>query len=209
MNIHHFVLGPLKSNCYIVEYKHECVIIDPGDEADFILNFILSNKLNPVCILATHGHFDHVGAVGEIQMSFDIPLYINNQDEFLLKRLNETAKYFLGYDPCFLEPKNIIFIENYNKIRVDNFAFKVLPVPGHTPGSILFLDPDEKYAFIGDTIFEDGIGRTDFSYSSPEDMLNSIEKILELPDNTLLYPGHGDSFYVSNKKQQYVKRRVN
>lgn len=201
MNIHHFVLGPLKSNCYIVEYKNECVIIDPGDEADFILNFILSNKLNPVCILATHGHFDHVGAVGEIQMSFDIPLYIHKQDEFLLKRINETAKYFLGYDPCFLEPKNIIFIENDNKIKVNNFEFKVLPVPGHTPGSILFLDPDEKYAFIGDTIFEDGIGRTDFSYSSPEDMLNSIEKILELPDNTLLYPGHGDSFYVSNKKQ--------
>ncbi|MCX8034950.1 MAG: MBL fold metallo-hydrolase [Candidatus Dojkabacteria bacterium] len=207
MNLHHFVLGPLRSNCYICENKNGCVIIDPGDETDFLLNFILSNRLNPVCILATHGHFDHIGAVGEIQMSFDIPLYISRQDGFLLKRVNDTAKYFLGYDPCFLEPKNIIFLDNENQITVGNFEFRILTVPGHTPGSILYLDPAEKYAFIGDTIFEDGIGRTDFSYSSAEDMLDSIQKILQLPDSTLLYPGHGGSFYVKDKKQ-YVKRRI-
>ncbi len=201
MKIYHFVLGPLKSNCYVIEAKDQCVLIDPGDEADFILNFILSNRLELVGILETHGHFDHIGAAGEIQLSFDVPLYINKKDEFLIERLKETAEYFLGYDPHYLKPKNIKFFdENTDKFRVGNFEFEIIWTPGHTPGSSIFIIKDQKYAFIGDTIFEDGIGRTDFSYSSPTNMRKSIQKILELPDDTLLYPGHGDCFYVSDKK---------
>ena len=94
MTIKKYSLGELQANCYFLIEGKDCLIIDPADDASFILEEIQRQQLNLVGMLATHGHFDHIGAVGEIQLSFNVPLYIFKEDRFLIDRLNETAKHF-------------------------------------------------------------------------------------------------------------------
>jgi len=191
MTIKKYHLGSLAANCYFLIEDSDLLLIDPGDEASFILEEIQRQRLNLKAIFATHGHFDHIGAVGEIQKSFDVPFYISKKDLFLVERLNETAKYFLGYNPYFLPPKNIKEL-NKKTFHVSRLTFNVIPTFGHTPGSVCFYFEKEKVIFTGDTLFKDGIGRTDFSYSSFEDLKKSLKKIFLLPKETIVYPGHGE-----------------
>ncbi|MFA6390724.1 MAG: MBL fold metallo-hydrolase, partial [Patescibacteria group bacterium] len=147
-------------------------------------------QLNLVGMLATHGHFDHLGAVGEIQLSFNVPLYIFKEDKFLVDRLDETAKHFLGFDPHFIKPKNIKYIqENFS---ITDYELRIIKTPGHTPGSCCFYFEEENALFTGDTLFKEGIGRTDLSYSSKEDLKKSLKKIFDLPRETIVYSGHGE-----------------
>jgi glyoxylase-like metal-dependent hydrolase (beta-lactamase superfamily II) len=190
MIIKKYSLGLLQANCYFLIEENDLILIDPGDGASFILEEIQRQRLNLKAIFATHGHFDHIGAVGEIQQSFNVPFYINEKDLFLVERLNETAKYFLGYNPCFLPPKNIKEL-NSKPFHISRFTFDVIFTPGHTPGSVCFYFQKEKLVFTGDTLFKDGVGRTDFSYSSRKDLENSLKRIFSLPKKTAVYPGHG------------------
>jgi len=191
MIIKKYPLGPLQANCYFLIERGDLILIDPGDEASFILEEIQRQRLNLVGIFATHGHFDHIGAAGEIQKSFDVPFYISKKDLFLVERLNETARYFLGYHPYFLTPRNIKNLEIENSLKIKNFKLKIIFTPGHTPGSVCFYFEKEKIVFTGDTLFKDGVGRTDFSYSSSKDLKISLSKIFSLYPDIIVYPGHG------------------
>jgi glyoxylase-like metal-dependent hydrolase (beta-lactamase superfamily II) len=194
MEILSFSLGAFQANCYlVVDEQNRCLIIDPGDEAGFILEEIQRRKLQPVAILATHGHFDHIMAVGEIQRSFSIPFYINEKDRFLIDRVEETAEYFLNYKPAILPIKNIKNLSIKNSLKIKNWSFKIIFTPGHTPGSVCFYFEKEKILFSGDTLFKEAIGRYDFSYSSKKDLDNSLKKLLQLPPDTVVYPGHGET----------------
>ncbi|MEK7177526.1 MAG: MBL fold metallo-hydrolase, partial [Patescibacteria group bacterium] len=179
MKIVKYSLGQLQANCYFLINGQDCLIIDPADDASFILEELQRQQLNLVGMLATHGHFDHVGAVGEIQLSLNVPLYIFKEDQFLIDRLNETAKHFLGFDPHFIKPKSIKYFKK--KLQVTSFKLQILSSPGHTPGSCCFYFPEENTLFTGDTLFKEGIGRTDLSYSSKDDLKKSLKKIFELP----------------------------
>ena len=198
MKITCFSLGQMRANCYLLINNNYCLIVDPADEADFILEQLQRQKLTPLAIIATHGHFDHLMAAGEIQASFKIPLYIFKEDLFLIERLNETAKHFLGYNPSVLPPKNIKFLKDGElKIqprfnRGQDFKFTIIKTPGHTPGSCSLYFKDEKAIFTGDTLFRQGIGRYDFSYGNKEDLQASLKKIISLPEKTIVYPGHGE-----------------
>jgi len=173
MQIISFSLGELQANCYLLIKDKECLLIDPADDANFLLEEITRRNLKLVGLLATHGHFDHIMAVGEIQLTYpEIPLYINLKDEFLLDRLQETAEYFLGHKIAIIKPKKISAVpENELKIfrlaeasaKRANFKIKIIFSPGHTPGSVCFYFADDKILFSGDLIFKDGIGRYDFS----------------------------------------------
>jgi len=191
MKIIRYSLGQMRANCYFLVEGDSCLIVDPGDEADFLTEEIQRQKLQPVAILATHGHFDHVMAVGEIQRSFPIPLYLQEADLFLIKRLNATAQHFLGYNPYCLPPTIIKKLEK-GDWEIGNFKLQVITSPGHTPGGCCFYFKDEQVVFTGDTLFKDGIGRYDFSYSNKKDLDESIAKILTLPEGTTIYSGHGD-----------------
>lgn len=191
MRITCFSLGQMQTNCYLLINNNYCLIVDPGDEADFILEQLQRQKLIPLGIIATHGHFDHLMAVGEIQASFKIPLYIFKEDLFLVERLNETAEYFLGRSPKILLPKDIKYFK-VGELKINNFKFKIILTPGHTPGSCSLYFKDEKVIFTGDTLFKQGIGRYDFSYSSKQELKTSLEKIFLLPKKTIVYPGHGE-----------------
>lgn len=192
MTIKKYPLGPLQANCYFLIEERDLLLVDPGDEASFVLEEIQRQRLNLVGIFATHGHFDHIGAVGEIQQSFNVPFYINEKDLFLVKRLNETAQYFLGYNPYFLLPNKIENLEIKNSLKIKNFKLKIISSSGHTPGSVCFYFEKQKIMFTGDTLFKDGVGRTDFSYSSSLDLKQSLLKIFSFPKETIVYPGHGE-----------------
>lgn len=191
MKIYRYYLGQLAANCYFIIEDKKCLIIDPGDEADFILEKVSRENLEVVGMLATHGHFDHVMVVGELQLSLDVPLYIDKKDLFLVKRLNETAKYFLGYDPTVVLPKKIKFFVPGN-FQLSTFNFKIIPTPGHTPGSCCFYFPHEHTIFTGDTLFKGAIGRYDFSYSDKKLLDESLQKLFLLSEDTIVYPGHGE-----------------
>jgi len=196
MEIIKYSLGQLQANCYLLVNDKNCLIIDPADDAPFILEEIQRKRLNLVGMLATHGHFDHIGAVGEIQLSFNIPLYIFKEDQFLVDRVEETAKHFLGFKPVILPIKNIKYLKIGNfpsspRLRLAS-KFKIIKTPGHTPGGSCFYFKEENALFTGDTLFAEGVGRTDFSYCSKEDLEKSLAKIRKLKD-VVIYPGHGES----------------
>ncbi len=199
MKIVKYSLGQLQANCYFLIEGQDCLIIDPADDASFILEELQRQRLNLVGMLATHGHFDHIGAVGEIQLSFNVPLYIFEEDQFLVNRLNETAEYFLDYNQNFLAPKNIKYFTE-GMFHVSCYMLHVLHTPGHTPGSCCFYIKEENVVFTGDTLFKEGVGRTDFSYSSQDDLKKSFKKIFKLPEETIIYPGHGQESSLQEEK---------
>lgn len=202
MQISKYSLGQLQENCYFLVDEKDCLLIDPGDGADFILEKLQRENLNLVGILATHGHFDHIMAVGEIQLSCDVPLYIHKDDLFLVKRLNETAEYFLGYNPASLPPKQLSYLMA-GTLEIRNFKFKILYTPGHTPGSCCFYFEPEGVIFTGDTLFKDGIGRYDFSYSDKKLLNHSLRTLFTLPPDTIVYSGHGEKTTMKMEQNRY------
>jgi len=192
MEVVSFSLGELRTNTYFLIKDQHLLVIDPADEADFILEEIQRRRLELVGLLATHGHFDHLMAVGEIQLSFNLPLHISKKDLFLVKRLRETARHYLNYLPPVVPIRNIQDLGSKDLLEIRNFKLKVIKTPGHTPGSVCFYFEDESKLFTGDTLFGKGaVGRTDFSYGDANNLRKSITKLSLLADGTIIYPGHG------------------
>lgn len=186
----------MQTNCYLVfdEKSQKGIIIDPGEDADYIQQIILDNGIIPMLIIATHGHFDHILAVSELKLAFKIPFLIHKKDEFLVKSMKKRAEFFLKtkVDP---NPSVDGFLEEGREISVGKNNFVVLETAGHTPGSISLFCDEEKIVFSGDLIFADGTyGKNDHKYSDPDKMLKSVWKIQSLPESTTLYPGHGEQF---------------
>ncbi len=186
MEIKTIGVGELQTNCYLVidEETSNCLIIDPGEDADFITSEILSLKLNPQAILLTHGHYDHVLACLELKLNFNIPIYLNPKDSFLYQKAASSASHF-SHSSALKQPSTLPLPKS---ITLGTNTLTVIPTPGHTPGSVCFYSA--PHLFVGDTIFENGVGRTDFAYSSAQDLKESINHILSLPEETLIYPGH-------------------
>lgn len=205
MNIHRYSLGQMQANCYVLEQEDSCLIIDPTDEAGFILEKTLQKGLTISGLIATHGHFDHIMAVGEIQLTLaaqgiDLPLYIHPKDQFLLKRVVETAKHFLNYEPAVIPIQSTQDISQGKEI-IESFVFEVIHTPGHTPGSCCFYLKNENVLFTGDTLFKMGIGRYDFAYSDKDDLKKSLDTIFMLPEETIFYSGHGEESTLGEEKE--------
>jgi glyoxylase-like metal-dependent hydrolase (beta-lactamase superfamily II) len=204
MRIETLVVGQLQTNCYLVwdEKTEEGIIIDPGDDAEYIINKLRDFNIKPVAILATHGHFDHLLAVNELKMAYKIPFMLHKKDLSLLGRTRESARYFTGLDvgPA---PKVDIFLKNKDQIKFGQEKLQVLETPGHSPGGVGFYSKDRGVLFSGDTIFQGSVGRTDFSYSSETDLLKSIKKIFKLPLDTRILPGHGPETTIEEEKENF------
>lgn len=187
-------LGEMSTNCYIVycPKTREAVIIDPADEAEYITNVILENELHPKKILLTHGHFDHVLGLLELQLNFDIPSFIHKNDLELIKTASQSAKHWLSH-PVDPVPTPTNFFEENDVILFGECALKVMETFGHTKGSVSFVSlGSNPMVFVGDTVFKDGVGRTDFSYSNPLQLMKSIDKLCLLDEDTIVYSGHGE-----------------
>ena len=198
MRIHTYPLGELQATCYLIENEGKGILIDPADEGSFLLEELQRKNVELEALFLTHGHFDHCMAAGEIQMSLDVPLYLHKKDQFLIDRLDSTAEHFLGYKPIIIPPKNVKYISS--KLKVKSLKLQILETPGHTPGGVCYYFPDGKIVFTGDTLFAGAIGRTDLSYSNKKDLWSSLKTILALPEETTIYPGHGESTYIGEEK---------
>ncbi len=184
MDIKTLSVGQMAANCYLISDSetNQTIIIDPGDEADFISNTILENKLEPTAIYLTHGHFDHCLACLELSLIYNIPIHLHPLDNFLYQSAHKSSEHWqkiksLKLPPTLPYPDDLIF------------DLKLIHTPGHTPGSICLYN--DKFIITGDTIFADGIGDTSHRYSNPIDLNKSISKILSLPENLIIYSGHG------------------
>lgn len=195
VKVHRFSVGEMQSNCYLLENNNHCIIIDPGDDADYITSKIIELRLKPNFIVSTHGHFDHNMASFEISQNFNIPFYISDKDTFLIKRMRATARHWFKRNDILLPQINTI---ESRLLKLGNLNIKVIEIPGHTPGSLAYYIEKSGIMFAGDLLFKGGgLGRIDFEYSNKEDFKNSLKNVLSYPSNTLIYPGHGEKFRLS------------
>jgi len=194
------VVGPLDTNCYLVYCREtlECAVIDPGAEADRIFPVIAEFELRPILILNTHGHIDHTGANKDIKEKFNIPLVIHPLDRSLLEKVQPfELSFFLGARES---PPPDRLLQDGEVISVGRSSLRVVHTPGHTPGSVSFLG--DGILFSGDTLFCGGVGRTDLPGGSLRDLEESIKtKILTLPPETIVLPGHGPWTTVGDEKE--------
>jgi glyoxylase-like metal-dependent hydrolase (beta-lactamase superfamily II) len=193
-------VGPMQVNCYILASGagKSAIIIDPGAEIHKINKLLNEHSLSPSLIINTHGHYDHIGCDDK----FKVPIYIHSLDLALLKnpQLNLSGLFALPYHV----ESEIRGVEDKEVIESGGIQLKVLHVPGHTPGgiSLLLEKPKEKVVFTGDSLFCSGIGRTDFAEADESLLLKSIkEKLFTLPDETIVYPGHGPSSTIGEEKR--------
>ncbi|MFC2158262.1 MBL fold metallo-hydrolase [Acidobacteriota bacterium] len=199
MNCETIVVGPLETDCYIVHCTEtkECVIVDPGADPGKIIHFISESGLLPKVILNTHGHVDHVGANRDMKEKYDVPLLIHEADEGMLNHSIQSQLSFLLGAKKSPDPDG--FLEENQIITVGNSKMEVLHTPGHSPGSVCFLAED--FLLSGDTLFCGGVGRTDLPGGSWGELERSIkEKILILPEELKVFPGHGPSSTVGQEK---------
>jgi hydroxyacylglutathione hydrolase len=198
IKVKRLIVGPLATNCFLVfdDKTKEALILDPGDDADYIERVINDLNLKPIKIVATHGHYDHVLAVTELKKAYQISFSASKKDNFLLKRASQSADYFSKIKNT-LNPKIDKFLKEKDKISLGKTIFKIIETPGHTPGSLSLYSEKEKMIFVGDLMFADGsIGRCDLSYSDCQKLGNSLEKIKSISSQShpIIYSGHGPSF---------------
>lgn len=200
VRIETFPVGTLEANCYLVfdEENKEGIVIDPGAEGGFISEKVMFLDFRPVAVVLTHGHFDHVLGTLEFILNFRVPVLLNKQDEKLYNDAAKSAKHWTGIagDPV---PQIDRYINEGDEVTFGKYRLRVLETPGHTPGSICLYDGGVNL-FSGDTLFKNGIGRTDFSYSSPIQMSKSLARLKQLPLNCRVYPGHGEATTIIEEK---------
>lgn len=202
------VVGPLGVNCILLgsEKGGEGVVVDPGDETERIVAKIREHQLEIVAIINTHGHFDHVGGNHPLKQVINAPLYIHPGDAPLLKRVASTAAIY-GL-PGVDSPAADRELADGDSICFGRHCIKVIHTPGHTPGCCsLYLD-DQSLLLSGDTLFAEGVGRTDLPGGSHQQLVGSIrEKLFILPDDVRVVPGHGPSTTIGHEKRHNIYLR--
>ncbi len=200
LQVEPLIVGPLFSNCYIIwdDAVKQGATIDPGDDANIILKKVNELDIKINYILATHGHFDHVGAVASLRRELKADFLAHEGDFFFLKDgLNAANRWGINIEQ---PPKPDKFIEDGDKIKVGRFELEVIHTPGHSPGGVSFLY--DRMLFGGDTLFQGSIGRTDFRKGSFEDLAKSIRtRLYTLPDDTIVYTGHGPVTTIGDEKR--------
>ncbi|WJP96926.1 MBL fold metallo-hydrolase [Macrococcus bovicus] len=190
MKVHVLSLGPIQTNCYIIERDTSLLIVDPGAEFEKISTLI--NQLNKKveAILLTHTHFDHIGAVDELAAALDVKVYVADEEKYWLSdpEANGSEKFkSYGLEEVVVRTKPEIL--HPGRKTLGSFEFDIMHTPGHSPGSLTFIFED--FAVVGDTLFKEGIGRTDLKEGNLQTLMTSIDALMTLPEETVIYPGHG------------------
>ena len=204
MKIDRLILGAYETNCYVLrssEAAKDCLIVDAGLGAEKLIRFLQEHKLNPLAIVLTHGHIDHIEGVAALRAEFpDIKVHIHKLDAEMLTEPSTNLSAMTGAE-FSVEPADF-FLEEQSVIEQAEVNLCVLHTPGHTPGGISLYSKDDKVVFVGDTLFADSIGRTDFPNGNMEQLLQGIrEKLFTLPDETQVYPGHGPITTIAHERE--------
>jgi hydroxyacylglutathione hydrolase len=189
--------NPFDTNCWLIaaEGGDEAVVVDPGFDPDRIRALLDSAGKRPAAVLATHGHYDHIGSAGEF-CGDEIPFYIHEADELAL---TDARAWGSGFPTPPTPVKDVRTVAEGDTLELAGFRIQVIHTPGHTPGSVCFRAEDQ-YVLSGDLVFKGAIGRYDFPNSSAADMERSLRRFLELPDPLPTYPGHGPGTTVGNER---------
>ncbi|MCI9173507.1 MAG: MBL fold metallo-hydrolase [Lachnospiraceae bacterium] len=192
MKIEQYCVGQVATNCYfaINEETKEMLLIDPGDSAGMLAEKIRRAELKPRAVLLTHGHFDHAMAASALAEMFGIKIYAHKAEKETLENPSKNVSVMVGRGEAYHAD---VFAEDGEMLNLAGMELKVLHTPGHTEGGCCYYLEKEKVLFSGDTLFCQSVGRTDFPGGSMSGLVRSIkEKLLTLPDDVTVYPGHMD-----------------
>jgi glyoxylase-like metal-dependent hydrolase (beta-lactamase superfamily II) len=200
MKVHQMAVGPFEMNTYIIadDANIDCVLIDPGDDIEKIIQFIDDKKYKPRAIFNTHAHIDHTRRLSEIQKHYKIPYFLGEEDLPLVETLSNQGLMF-GLESAEI-PEISGFMEEEHPMKFGNMSLSFFHTPGHSPGSMSIYS--EGHVFVGDVLFRDSIGRTDLYGGNYDTLIESIRsKLFTLPDETIVYPGHGPTTTIVYEKQ--------
>jgi glyoxylase-like metal-dependent hydrolase (beta-lactamase superfamily II) len=198
-----FVTGPLETNTYVVSRKQEPVlVIDPSSNCGELLGLLKSKKLTVEAILLTHGHFDHLLGISEIKAyAPKAPVWVHPEDKFLIASPEYNGSFMIGMTFSYKGKTSDL---NEGPLTIGEFSFEVLHIPGHSPGGValIFRGESETVCIAGDSLFAGSIGRYDFPGSDGGKLVSAIKtKLLSLPDNTVVYPGHGGRTTIGRERR--------
>lgn len=200
MIIEKLEVGPIMANCFIIgcDRTKEAMVVDPGDDPDRILMALAKKELKVKFLVNTHGHFDHVGANKRMKEVTSAPIAIHSGDEPMLTELSRSAAMF-GLSAENSPPADTL-LKDGDEIAFGDLSFKVIHTPGHSRGGICLYTPGHLFA--GDTLFAGSIGRTDLPGGDYDTLISSIKtKLLTLPEETVVYTGHGPETSIANEKR--------
>jgi len=195
-------VGPLQCNCSVIgdESTREGLVIDPGDDIADVLAVVRKHSLQIKEIIITHAHIDHVGGAMKLRAATGAPILLNQNDYALLKMLDAQAAWIGVAAPGKVEIDHSV--GQADSIKVASLSADVIHTPGHTEGSICLYFPAEKKLIAGDTLFAGSIGRTDLPGGSFEKIISSLhEKVLALPDEAVVIPGHGPLTTIGDERE--------
>lgn len=193
MKVYPLVLGPVQTTCYIISNENKAIVVDPAANANQIIRYLGTKKLELEAVLLTHGHFDHIGAVNELVAKYQVPIYAHKKEQEYFENPEVNLSPMI-YERLILNKDfEYRFIADQEMIDCLGLRVKAFHVPGHTTGSLCYYFESEELVFTGDTLFKHSIGRTDFIYGNHDQLVKGIRgKLLSLPPHTLVYPGHGE-----------------
>ncbi|MCD8371383.1 MAG: MBL fold metallo-hydrolase [Clostridiales bacterium] len=197
-----FVLGSVATNCYIVfhEKTREALIIDPADSPGLIMQKVRELEVRPTAILLTHGHFDHVMAAEEIRKAYGCSLYAGENETRVLGDAGLNLSGYMGARKLTLRAD--VLVRDGQVLDLIGFPWQVIATPGHTEGSVCYYIEPERVLISGDTLFCQSLGRTDFPTGSSRKIVESITKrLFVLPDDTIVYSGHGEQTTIGFEKK--------
>lgn len=203
IEIKKLVLGSVSTNCYIIWNKEtkEALIVDPADNAATIGDFIATERLELKAILLTHGHFDHIMATSDLVQKFQVPVYCHDEEQELLEDANLNLSSMMGRVGDYtIHASNTV--KDLEILDLIGEKIQVLYTPGHTKGGVCYYFMQEGCMFVGDTIFLESVGRTDFPTGNPTTLIQSIrQKLYVLDPAIVLYPGHGPATSIGYEKE--------
>lgn len=199
----YFIFNAFQTRCSVIwDEAGHCAIADPGFETsaerDSLIDFINSKGLKPVCILLTHGHFDHVLGTAELSATYGgLPIYMHPSDKVTLENNSYFCRFFGAPMPAAFETTDVT---EGTEIKVGSLTFEVIETPGHTPGGVCYLERESKYMLSGDTLFAGAIGRTDHPGGDYDAIIKSIlEKLVVLDGEIEVVPGHGPTSSIAEE----------
>ncbi|RKI88047.1 MBL fold metallo-hydrolase [Parablautia intestinalis] len=201
LKIGRIMLGICQTNCYFVyrEGSSQALVFDPADKGDYIYNGLKEKGFTVAAILLTHGHFDHIWGVEALKELSGVKVYAYEEEREVCENASVNVSKGAGR-PCIVQADT--YLKDGEERTIEGISFKLLATPGHTKGSCCYYFEDDKILISGDTLFQESVGRTDLPTGSMSTLVRSVKgKLMPLPEDVRVYPGHGEATTIGYEKQ--------